>query len=87
MRLYLSSYQLGGQPERLSAMLGSNRRAAIILNATDAFGDAQRPQYLAKYAGDLEALDIIGEESIWRMNPMSHRRDTPKKSFGMAWHS
>jgi dipeptidase E len=35
MRLYLSSFDLGDQPEELVALAGSARRAAIIVNALD----------------------------------------------------
>jgi dipeptidase E len=35
MRLYLSSFDLGDQPEELVALTGSARRAAIIVNALD----------------------------------------------------
>lgn len=35
MRLYLSSFDLGEQPEALVALVGSARRAAIVVNALD----------------------------------------------------
>jgi dipeptidase E len=37
MRLYLSSFDLGDQPEELVALCGTGRRAAIIVNALDNF--------------------------------------------------
>jgi dipeptidase E len=39
MRLYLSSFDLGDQPEELVALAGSARRAAIIVNALDTSPD------------------------------------------------
>ena len=37
MKLYLSSYQLGREPQRLRELVGPGARAAIIMNATDMF--------------------------------------------------
>jgi hypothetical protein len=35
MRLYLSSFDLGKRPEKLVALAGAGRCAAIIVNALD----------------------------------------------------
>jgi dipeptidase E len=35
MRLFLSSYGVGNQPERLVDLLGDNKRVAVITNASD----------------------------------------------------
>lgn len=37
MRLYLSSFDLGDQPQELVTLCGTGRRAAIIMNALDNF--------------------------------------------------
>jgi dipeptidase E len=37
MRLYLSSFDLGDRPEELVALIGTGRRAAVIVNALDNF--------------------------------------------------
>jgi dipeptidase E len=41
MRLYLSSFDLGNEPEALLALTGTARRAAVILNALDNHPDAR----------------------------------------------
>ncbi len=36
MRLFLSSYKLGNKPDELLALVGNNKRTAIIMNSQDA---------------------------------------------------
>lgn len=62
MKLYLSSYHFGNRPERLAELVGPNKTAAIIMNASDAYGNAQRPKYLAGFSSELAKLGIAGEE-------------------------
>jgi dipeptidase E len=62
MKLYLSSYQLGREPGRLRELAGHGARAAIIMNATDVFGDERRPEYRAKYIAALGELGFDGFE-------------------------
>ena len=45
MRLYLSSFKLGNQPEEFLRLTGPVRHAAIIMNALDDF-PVQRAQWL-----------------------------------------
>jgi dipeptidase E len=56
MRMYLSSFKLGNQPEEFQRLAGSVRRAAIIMNALDNFLD-QRALWLG---GQTRALNNLG---------------------------
>ena len=42
MKLYLSSYHLGDESEKLKEMVGINRKAAIVHNALDFSTDIER---------------------------------------------
>ena len=54
MRLYLCSYRLSGDTSALLRLVGDGRRAGIVLNASDAFGDHL---YLwPRESADLQAL-------------------------------
>lgn len=60
VKLYLSSYLLGNATERLVDLLGTNKTAAIIMNATDVYGDSRRPEYFLRYKNDLSQIGING---------------------------
>ena len=45
MRMYLSSFGIGNKPEEFYNLVGSDQRAAVIMNALDNFPD-QRAQWL-----------------------------------------
>lgn len=62
MTLYLSSYQIGDAPERLVELLGPNKHAALILNASDVYGDSQRPAYVKRFQAEFAELGITSEE-------------------------
>jgi dipeptidase E len=86
MKLFLSSYYLGSRPDRLKALLGPKKHAAIILNAGDAFGDSQRAQYLRTNASELSRLGLTSEELDLRkyfQNPAKLERDLTR--FGLLW--
>jgi dipeptidase E len=61
MRLYLSSFGLGDQPEQLVDLANPGNRAAIILNALDNRQDA-RDRFLASQTNDLNKLGFITDE-------------------------
>ena len=44
MKLYLSSYQLGDQADKLAAMAPTNKQAVVIFNALDFADDLERKQ-------------------------------------------
>jgi hypothetical protein len=86
MKLYLSSHQLGDHPERLIALLGKNKHSAIVMNAGDVFGDAQRPQYFERYSLALRTLGISSEElDLRKFFQKPHKLSTKPAEFGMLW--
>jgi dipeptidase E len=62
MKLYLSSYFLGAEPEKFAKLFTNNKRVAIIMNAADALGPAKRPDYLRKEVASLAEIGLEGEE-------------------------
>ena len=61
MRLYLSSFRVGEQPEALVSLAGQGRRTAIILNALDN-RLAARDEFLLGQTAELQAHGFITEE-------------------------
>lgn len=62
MNLYLSSMHFGANPDRLTQLLGPNKRAAICLNANDGLKDPDRGKYLSETLSILAELGVAGEE-------------------------
>jgi dipeptidase E len=60
MKLYLSSYRLGDQPERLTQLVGYGTRAAIIFNACDQF--EERLRIYDREERDLATLGFSADE-------------------------
>ena len=86
MKLYLSSYLFGTSPNRLAGLIGENKTAAIVLNASDAYDPAKRPQYFAQFSEDLSKLGISSSELDLRHyfeKPELLREELNK--FGMLW--
>jgi dipeptidase E len=57
MRLYLSSFRLGNQPQRLVDLAGRGGPSAIIVNACDLMSDDDRT---ARVRQEIEALERLG---------------------------
>lgn len=62
MRLFLSSYRLGDDPGRLTALLRTGRPAAIIANATDELPTAARAGCVLSEVRSLAGLGLAAEE-------------------------
>jgi dipeptidase E len=62
MRLYLSSFRLGNQPQRLVRLVGARRRAVVIVNSCDLFEDEPRRARVLQEIEALRSLDISAEE-------------------------
>ncbi|MGC1176436.1 MAG: Type 1 glutamine amidotransferase-like domain-containing protein, partial [Candidatus Saccharimonadales bacterium] len=63
MRMYLSSYHLGNNPEKLKELVGrEDARAAIILNAADNSDNERRASYVKLQVEELASLGINAEE-------------------------
>jgi dipeptidase E len=58
MRLYLSSYRLGKNPDKFTALLGDNKRVAIIPNAGDGAKGTGRHEWLARETTSLQDLGL-----------------------------
>jgi dipeptidase E len=86
MHLYLSSYRLGDQPERLLSVLGENRTVAIIANARDQLSGEERQQKVEQEHQDLQSLGLTTEEIDLR-EYFPRPQDLPAvlDRFGMVW--
>ena len=87
MKLFLSSYNLGDEPNKLSELAGSNRRVAVIPNALDHFGDT--PRRLESEQKQMDALRQLGlEPEILDLRSFfNNEGNLPSKleTFGMTW--
>lgn len=59
MKLYLSSYQVGNETDKLKALVGSNKRVAVICNAIDSADEAARIERVER---ELTAMSNLGLE-------------------------
>jgi len=84
LKLYLSSYRLGSEPERLRALVGRDCRAAIIFNACDGYPD--RLRVYEREAADLAGLGFVPEELDLR-EFFSEPGDLQQQlsRFGLVW--
>src|SRR3989338_3532268 len=62
MRLYLSSYKLGDNPEELFNLAGKNKHVGIIFNAGDFDTQEERLIRLEKNIKNLKLLGFTAEE-------------------------
>lgn len=87
MKLYLSSYRLGDDPQRLAELAGSNKKAAVIANAMDFLPDPEgRKQSADREITDLKALGFQPEEIDLR-NYFGKPDELGKKlnEYGLVW--
>lgn len=67
MKLYLSSYRLGNNPERLTELFGENKKVAVIVNAMDFLTSIEeRKQVVQMEIDDLKNIGLDGEETDLR---------------------
>lgn len=62
MRLYLSSYSLGSQLDRLHAMVGENKRMLFIDNAKDYLPEGERAEHVRQKLVDYTEAGFTVEE-------------------------
>lgn len=62
MRLYLSSFRIGGCPDRLVALAAGGRRAAVVANAMDPAPADVRHSAVELEVGALSALGFVVDE-------------------------
>ncbi|MGB4759358.1 MAG: Type 1 glutamine amidotransferase-like domain-containing protein [Candidatus Saccharimonadales bacterium] len=87
MRLYLSSYKFGNQPDKLFALLrGNTPKVAIVTNAADMHAE---PEILERYNDDKKVFEQHGLQ-VERLD-LRNFFDKPgelqetMKQFGMVW--
>jgi dipeptidase E len=86
MKLYLSSYFLGTEPEQFARLFGENKHVAIIMNAADSSDPAKRPSYLQKGIAALAEISLQGEELDLRDYFSNHEALAPRlKHYGGVW--
>ncbi|MDN5274820.1 MAG: hypothetical protein JWP06_721 [Candidatus Saccharibacteria bacterium] len=87
MKMYLSSYHLGNNPEKLKELVNKeNAKAAIILNAADNSDDERRASYVASQIEELATLGIDSEELDLR-NYFNRNQELKAKlsNYDLVW--
>lgn len=86
MRLYLSSYKLGNQPERFAQLVRENKRVAVIANSRDAFSDVRRGVNIQAEIEALQHIGLVGNELDLRMY-IGKKEALAKEltSYGAVW--
>lgn len=86
MRLYLSSFQLGNNPEELVNMAGSNRRVAVIMNACDVCRPGERSVYGDQQKQNMLSLGLSPEElDLRKYFGKSSELEGVLQTFGVVW--
>ncbi|MBP9763096.1 Type 1 glutamine amidotransferase-like domain-containing protein [Patescibacteria group bacterium] len=86
MRLYLSSYKLGNQPERFAQLVRENKRVAVIANSRDAFSDVRRGVSIQTEIEALQRIGLVGNELDLRMYIGKKEALTKELStYGAVW--
>ena len=87
MKMYLSSYKLGDNPQSLVGLVGNNKKAAIIPNALDFATDMDRKN--ATIQREIDGLKNLGfdPEVVDLRSYFGRPEDLDKKLsvFGMVW--
>jgi len=87
MKLYLSSFLLGNNPDELVQLVGLNKKAAIILNAGDLDTDCNgRIQRYRNQEEDLKSLGFTCQElNLVNYFGRPKELETSLSQFGMVW--
>ncbi len=86
MKLYLSSYQLGNEPDKLVRLVGENKRAAVICNALDWSEEGPRKERVERELNAMEGLGLQPEE--FDLRNYFHRPEDIESAlsdFGLLW--
>jgi len=86
MKLYLSSYRLGNNPEKLIKLVSGNKKVAVIANAMDFLDGLERNKCIEQEINDLTKLGLIAEDLDLRdyfnkKNKLKNKLDT----YGAVW--
>jgi dipeptidase E len=88
MKLYLSSYHLGEQSDRLVKLVGENKKAAIVANARDIWFPANidRTEHLSSEYKDLENLGFeVGELDLREYFGEREKLISRLSEYGLLW--
>lgn len=87
MKMYLSSYRLGNNPEKLLALVGKNKRVAVIPNALDFSNEIERRNEGAqREIDDLNNLGLQAEEvDLRKYFRKPNELEQKLVGFGMVW--
>jgi len=86
MKLYLSSYGIGNDPQKFTALIGANKRTAVIANAWDLSPVEERSGGLPAKIDDLRALGLEPEELDLRYYFAPHKSLKQElEEFGALW--
>ncbi len=87
MKLYLSSYRLGNNPQKLVELVGVNKKAAVIANAMDFLSDeGGRRECVEQEFNDLTELGFESDEVDLRKyfsKPTELKEELSK--YGLLW--
>lgn len=78
MKLYLSSYRLGKNPEKLVELFSKNKTVAVITNAMDFVDDSQRKEKVRQSTMEIEKLGLSPKEIDLR-NYFDKQKELGKK--------
>lgn len=86
MKLYLSSYRLGNNPEELLRLLGGKKRAAVIINARDFLEPEARAEDLAQELERLQVLDLdFTEVDLRKYFGKTEELKAELESYDLIW--
>ena len=87
MKLYLSSYKLGDDPQQLVDLVGKNKKAALISNSLDCYTDLERRKISTQ--AELDDLKGLGfdPEDVDLRTYFGKPEELSKKmnEFGLIW--
>ena len=78
MKLFLSSYRLGNEPEKLLELFSDNKKVAVVANAMDFVGSLEREESVRNSIMELKNLELFPEEVDLR-NYFNNQKDLSKK--------
>ncbi len=85
--MYLSSFRLGDHPEQLVALVGKNKRVAVIANSVDFGTDLERRKTgVQREIDDLSKLGLDAEElDLRNYFGKSGELEEKLKEYGVLW--
>ncbi len=86
MKLYLSSFRLGNDPEQLVELLSSNKKTAVIANAVDEATEQVRKLAVERELNDLHSLGLNAKEFDLR-DYFGQKEELKKQlnQYGLIW--